>query len=244
MTHDRARQDVQAWFEGQLADGRRGDLRAHLASCADCRGHFNRCALALRGLRGRPDEACEDELWLFAPDLPVPTRVRWRRPALTVGALAAAAALVLLVTPPRPPPDEFMARGGPHDGGLPSLRALCTREAAGQRQVVEVAAGACRDGDRVLFSSRPRGRAALALVVVQAGQAEVLLDGPAGLLGPSAGDVDLPVATGWRPGSRAVAVFGAAPIGGATASACATGACPAGLEAVVVDLDPPATGPR
>ncbi len=239
MNHQRARQDVQAWFEGGLADERRKALREHLAGCAECRAGFDETVRALRAMHGRPDELCEEELWLFAPELPQAPRAWWRWPAVGLG-LAVAAALVMLVLVPRQQPldDGFARRGGVRGAEQPLLRALCTRDEAGRPVIVEPGPGACREGDRVVFSVRARGKAAVAVVVAAEGREEVVLEGAAGALAPTTGDVELSVAASWRPGARAVAVFGEAPVLGEAASACAKGSCAAGLVPVTVELDP------
>jgi hypothetical protein len=231
MNHDSARLAIDALFAGK--GRKRAELRAHLDGCLECRAVYDRTARAFRTLAGRPEEMTSEEQWLFEPELPEAPQQRSGLASYFFGGLATLATVGLLVVVSQGPP-EFASRGNDAPQLEPGGRAFCVRDGAAP---AEALAGACQDGDRLLFAVTGQGRG-YAAVVVQAGdKAEVVVSGSTGVL-PAGPETVLSQASIWRPGQRAVAVFSASPIEPADAERCAKGECAPGLEPAAVPLSP------
>ena len=236
MNHSSARAAVDELFVGRLR--RTSALRVHLDGCLDCRGYYDRTARGFRALVGKPEEMTAAELRLFEPAFPFPTVSPVRRlvPWFGLAAVAAAALAVVLV---QTGPAEFTPRGGENKvGDQPVIRPLCSRQVEGRVVVGDPATGTCAKGDRLAFVATGHGRRFLALAVFDGEQVEWLVTGAEGAL--TAADVErvLPTVSTWRPGLRAVAIFGAAPIDPTVAEPCAKGSCPASLERSEIPLVP------
>lgn len=201
MTHDDAKAQIAALFEGDQGAVRREPLRDHLKACDGCRGFYDQTALTLRRMLGRPDEMAPEELWLFQPPLPaaevVPLplgRTGLLRTGRAAGFAIAAmlAAVVLWYSGAKN--DEFGARGGPAVAVRPSLRVVCLRG--------EVVSPTCTGGDTVLFAVTPNGAPHVKLVAdgVVLGEGDVA-DAPGTVL---------PWSVPWRAGTKFMAEFSCA----------------------------------
>ncbi|MBK7862120.1 MAG: zf-HC2 domain-containing protein [Archangiaceae bacterium] len=187
MTHEQARAQLDALFEGRQADVQREPLREHLKGCPPCQTAYDRAAQAMRSMLGDPAQMTEEELWLFEPPLPAAKVVPLFRPGRAV-ALALAASLagvVFYATVNRPEP--FSARGGDPVAVTASARAVCLRGDA----VVPT----CAAKDTVLFAVSTRGLNHVQLFDGErlVGEGEVA-DAP---------DTTLPWTVEWRPDLQA-----------------------------------------
>jgi hypothetical protein len=236
MNHAAAKSAVDELFIGR---GRRlPQLRAHLEGCVECRAHYDHTAHAFRALTGKPDEMTAEELSLFAPIFPdqVPVRARW--PLVWLGGLAAAAAaLVLFVQPPPPSPSEFNARGGTPSVHRSSARALCSHGDESAPEITDAVEGKCLAGDRLLLVAAAKGQRYVAVALVDGnGRIEPVVSGADGAL-TGEREAVLPNGSIWRPGLRALAIFGDAPIAPAVVEQCARGDCPSALERREIPLE-------
>jgi hypothetical protein len=221
MTHDEAKAQVSALFEQRPHEVQHTALREHLAGCADCRAVYDRIAMTVRRLSGRPDEMTPEELSLFAPPLPPAKVVPLFRTGPIVGlALAAGlAAAVFWFSSQRH--EEFTPRGnGLPPPAAPALRVLCAHE----EKLGPL--DACVDGDKLLFAVTPRGRAQVGLLVDGALVGAMATE-------PNGSDEPLPWSATFHTGVKVQAVFAATPVDAASALSCAKGSCGAGLEAVM-----------
>jgi hypothetical protein len=226
MTHDEAKSQISALFEQRPHEVQHVALREHLAGCADCRAVYDRMAMTVRRLSGRPDEMSPEELSLFTPPLPPAKVVPLFRTGPLVGlALAAGlAAVVLYFAVPRNAvhgDDGFTPRGnGTPRAAVPTLRVLCAHE--GKLGPLDT----CVDGDKLLFAVTPRGRAQVGLLVDGALVGAMATE-------PNGSDEPLPWSATFHTGVKVQAVFASTPVDAAAALSCAKGTCGAGLEAVM-----------
>ena len=100
ITHERCREELSAWLDGELSRGRAAEIRAHLDGCAACSGHLAQLRRVSEDVRSLPRETMPAEL--KASILTAARRgtarsaVTWRGP-FALSSLAAAAVLVLAV---------------------------------------------------------------------------------------------------------------------------------------------------
>lgn len=226
VNHASARAAVDELFIGR---GRRlRELRSHLDGCVECRAHYDRTVGAFRARSGKPDEMTAEELSLFGPKFREGSPVRAKWPLVWLGGLAVAATAVLVVFIRQPPPPEFNPRGThaplPEQ---PTTRALCLH---GDDTVGDAAEGGCTDADRISFVAVGRGKRFVAITLVAANaKVEVVVSGEAGALEEEK-EAFFPRVSAWRPGARAVAIYGDAAISAELAQRCAVRDCPASLE--------------
>jgi hypothetical protein len=175
MSCRRQRKRIDALFLGELSPSGWRDLTGHLKTCEGCAHYYDRAALAMRALSGRPGEVTPEELAPIGASLRIPLSggSRWLGRLTAVLAVAASTAAVATFVLRRPtvPAGEVTARGESTPIDV-QIRSYCLREAApGQLTVVGAsseASGAlsCGINDYVQFSCLLRGARPMYLYLV------------------------------------------------------------------------------
>jgi hypothetical protein len=138
------RKTIEAAVAGELSADEEATLRAHLATCEACRGHYDGLVLASRAVSGST-EATADELRresarleLMMGGAPAPRKAP-RRLAFLVLPAALAAGLIAMVLVNGPSDREVTERGGTESPTAPFSISLYAKAKAGDAKVRLVA---------------------------------------------------------------------------------------------------------
>lgn len=138
------RNAIEAAVAGTLSTDEEAKLRAHLATCEACRGHYDALVLASRAV-SNSTEATADELrrerarlQLMVDGAPAP-RTAPRRLAFLVLPAALAAGLIAMVLVNRPSERELTERGGTELPAAPFSISLYAKAKSGDAKVRLVA---------------------------------------------------------------------------------------------------------
>jgi anti-sigma factor RsiW len=181
----RAKRALRALFTGELDAEGFTHLRAHAATCDECREAYDKLgrvdsALEGRALSGNREALLEKALFARLGAAPKPARApaperersflpRFLMPAAVGLSMAAAAAVLLVLVRPEPPPSEWQARGG-GDAGTSAwgIRVFCVGSEGVRAEAKPGGTLVCGEGASVQFSYTAPQAARLAIEATSA----------------------------------------------------------------------------